>query len=214
MLSLPGEGESFLHLLFECLGNEKYEKRLRSGEILLLISPNCLRYMNTRLKGMNYIPVEGRKTLTRADLLDLQYCLEQVKRLRIALKDTISEANIEVDISYFTSLEELEIENVKASLLLHANKWSNRLKLFSIEQSINSVSEVLLLPKLNLTGSEPSQYWRNLKELSCSLNNIMELDSSLSLLTTVERIDLSYNRISKIQNLVNCYQLELSLIHI
>lgn len=58
-----------------------------------------------------------------------------------------------------------------------------------------------------LMNVKDSPVWKRLTFVSCASNGLVLMDESLQLLTAVETLDLSRNKISKPDNLGNCMKL-------
>lgn len=91
---------------------------------------------------------------------------------------------------------------MKPSILYNFSALAPHLTFLSVDRSVGSVAELL-----GSTDSESTQRWSELQVLNCSHNYITSIDTSLVGLSALEVLDLSYNLVSKIENLQFCFRL-------
>ena len=98
---------------------------------------------------------------------------------------------------------------MKPSILYNFASLAPRLNFLAIDRAIGSVSEIL-----GSGESDSSTKWPELQVLNCARNYITNIDTSLVGLSALEVLDLSYNLISKVENLQFCFRLvHLNLAH-
>lgn len=91
---------------------------------------------------------------------------------------------------------------LKPSILYNFSSLAPHLNFLSVDRSIGTVAELL-----GSTESDSTHKWSELQVLNCAHNYITSIDTSLVGLSAIEVLDLSYNLISKIENLQFCFRL-------
>nr|XP_026693582.1 nischarin isoform X2 [Ciona intestinalis] len=150
---------------------------------------------------------------------DFGHVLDFVQKLRHlhiqCQRGFIKQSNIvaqelSFDLSLFRSLEQLTMDRCGPEQVRVVSCLRRTLNTLSIHHSLTTIQSVLIEEAHeNLPTSEvdPASIWSKLVTADFSENEISEIDISVRLLVMVDFLDLSKNKISKIENLQYLSQL-------
>jgi hypothetical protein len=240
------EGEDFLRGLYQDLS----VKESQLSKLQISFTTVQLSFINQKLsdisrgalRGQRLAHLAKKKPLDHNELLDFQYYLEQIGKLRVAsAAETLDEMTI-VDLAGFKGVYRLEVIRCKPKILYNFSVLAKHLTFLSVDRSIGSICELLGLAKEDVDakpkpgdansvsnsengslearqdqngdesgssdvsrsyGSEKP--WAKLQVLNAAHNYISLMDDSLLALSALEVLDLSYNLISRVENLQFCY---------
>ncbi|CAF3406306.1 unnamed protein product [Rotaria sp. Silwood1] len=109
---------------------------------------------------------------------------------------TIKTQFLSFDVSFFKSVEELELDCVQTNQITGIDNLKKTVRHLSIHRSLTSIREIALS---SLTEIPPSSNewlistWKLVTHLDLSKNSLHLLDESLKLFCKTETLDLSYN---------------------
>ncbi|PRP77458.1 nischarin-like, partial [Planoprotostelium fungivorum] len=171
------------------------EVEITSGQQKVTLTPRGIQFKGT----------------TRAQLIDLQWLVSQVKRVKIESPSNGSdvEKSVTIDCNAFTTLEHLEIIRCKPWLIQDVERISSQCISFKIRHSLNCLSELLdLRTDKSVEEEQKTPHWKKIEHFDASFNNVPFIHQSTKQLENVVSLDLSHNLIVQISNLDNCYGLK------
>ncbi|XP_043078490.1 nischarin isoform X1 [Puntigrus tetrazona] len=199
----------------------KGEQLLAAGEVFLL-RPLQLYAVTQQLKLAKPTCANGDAKADLGHILDFT-C--RLKYLKIpGTKAAVGTSNIEeqclpFDLSVFKSLLQIEISDCDAGQITGLPSLKPTLATLSIHLSAGSMKEILVPEASEFAQWEPEGVdtdcpvtaiiptWKMLTTLDMSRNFIRCIDESVKLIPEVEFLDLSYNKLSLVENLQHLYNL-------
>lgn len=181
-------------------------RKILTGQKPFSLNASCVKHLNRALEELQRASTSLSSYKADDDILQLALFVRNLEHLKLepTLKNVVETRGI-VDLRYFKALKALELEMVKPELIANIEDLSKQLEEVSVVGCLNSISELLDFQE-NTRADE--SVWRNLVLLQLPYNNIPSIDIAVSMLRSVQRLDLSHNLIAKVENLQFCYQLE------
>ncbi|KAJ3702955.1 hypothetical protein LUZ61_006660 [Rhynchospora tenuis] len=198
---------------------DRHAAQLLDGTLTLKLNPVGLHYVHSRLESLKEIetllsvaPVDYLRSYV-ADLGDHR-ALEQLRRilgLLTSLKIVSNLGNNKRDPSPlslvpFSRLRVLELRGCDLSRAEPKGLLELR---HTLERLVchNSTDALRHVFASRIVDIKDSPKWKKLSFVSCACNNLALMDDSLQLLPSVETLDLSRNRFTKVDNLKKCIKL-------
>ncbi|KAJ4820031.1 Outer arm dynein light chain 1 protein [Rhynchospora pubera] len=215
-MSIPN-GDRYLDNLVRFV--DRHAAQLLDGTLTLKLNPLGLRYVHSRLESLKEIetllsiaPVDYLRSYV-ADLGDHR-ALEQLRRilgLLTSLKIVSALGNNRRDpaplsLLPFSRLRVLELRGCDLSSAEPKGLLELR---HTLERLVchNSTDALRHVFSSRIVDIKDSPKWKKLSFVSCACNNLALMDDSLQLLPSVETLDLSRNRFTKVDNLKKCVKL-------
>ncbi|XP_074563839.1 uncharacterized protein LOC141820428 [Curcuma longa] len=204
-------GDRYLEQLLRFV--ERNAGPLLDGSLTLKLNPLGLRYVHTRLDALQELegllagaPVDYLRAYV-SDLGDHR-AIEQMRRI-LALLTSLKVVSVlpqpgrdptPISLLPFGRLKVLELRGCDLSTSSARGLLELR---HSLEKLIcyNSTECLRHVFASRIVDVKESPTWNKLKFISCACNRLVLMDESLQLLPAVETLDLSQNRIAKIDNL-------------
>lgn len=182
------------------------DKLLADGEPVIL-TPLQLHAISFRLKNPLPTNVASEQETDFSHVADF---VSQIKHLVIkGSNECLRTSNIiENSLSYtlntFKSLETLSVKNASISQIGHLGAVRRTTRELKVDDSdMKQIHEILLcdsIYKETVEGSDPYK-WLQLTSVDFSCNSITKIDDSITLAPKVERLDLSRNKLTSVENL-------------
>ncbi|GAM18855.1 hypothetical protein SAMD00019534_020300 [Acytostelium subglobosum LB1] len=183
------------------------EKKLVVGEDSLFLNVWSLDHLCLYMSGKRV-----SFKLTRNQLLDTQYTISLIKRLKVIsnIPKLIEKAK-DFDLTPFESLTSLELNSIKPYLITDIQQLSNRLTKLTLHESLFTLDELIQIGDAvnGVRDTATGRYWSRLATLDCSFNYIPKIDQSIQGLVALEKLNLEGNLITTVENLQECVWLKL-----
>ncbi|KAL5515061.1 hypothetical protein EMCRGX_G000179 [Ephydatia muelleri] len=165
------------------------------------------------IKRRMVLPVASSETgHMRDDFGNLIDFVQKLHRMKITsppehLSD-VSISNIAFDLSLFKGLTVLGLEYVRPSQVAGMDSMARQLATLEVHHSIQALQDLLVqCPESDLPLS--GLQWTHLTCANFAFNELEAIDASIVMLPSLTRLDLSYNAITKLDNLSELSHLEM-----
>ncbi|KAL6545546.1 hypothetical protein OROGR_009420 [Orobanche gracilis] len=211
-------GDRYLESLVKFVENQA--DKLIEGALVLKLNPVGLRYVHSRLEALAELesllagaPVDYLRAYV-SDLGDHR-ALEQLRRI-LRLLPSLKVVSVvppfrrdptPLYLLPFGRLKVLELRGCDLSTSAAKGLLESR---FTLEKFIchNSTDAMRHVFASRIMDIKDSSQWNRLSFISCACNGLVLMDESLRLLPVVETLDLSRNKIAKVDNLRKCTRLK------
>ncbi|KAG5835863.1 hypothetical protein ANANG_G00248520 [Anguilla anguilla] len=199
----------------------KGEQLLLVGEVYLL-SPLQLYAVTQQLRLAKPTCANGDATADLGHILDFTCRLKYLKipgTRGVVGTSNIQEHLLPFDLSVFKSLLQIEISQCDSKQIVGLPSLRATLATMSIHYSAESMKDILVPESAEFAQWEAEGVatdcpvtaiiptWGTLTTLDMSHNHINCIDESVKLIPKVEFLDLSYNELSRVENLQHLYNL-------
>lgn len=165
------------------------EKEFHNGTVKLVLTPHDVQYLQNLLeRGL----AQNRRLsfiLTPNDIESIRKMLSSIIYFQIISRKSLSAGAI--NFKFFTSLQNLELDRIKPSQLIELESLRPQLKTLKCNRSLTCLKDILRGFQQNLERV----FWVSLKHLDISFNSLEYFDDSLSLLSRLEVLNASHNKI-------------------
>uniref|UniRef100_A0A3P9HE48 Nischarin n=1 Tax=Oryzias latipes TaxID=8090 RepID=A0A3P9HE48_ORYLA len=197
------------------------EQLLQAGEVFCL-HPLQLYSISQQLRLAKPTCFNGDAKSDLGHILDFTCRLRYLKisgsRGSIGTSN-IQETSLPFDLSVFKSLLQIEISDCSSQQIGGLPALRPSLVTMTVRRTTDFMTSILLPEASEFSQWEPEglesacpvtaviPVWRNLTTLDMSHNCISTIDSSVRVIPKVEFLDLSYNKLSSVENLQHLYNL-------
>ncbi|XP_074645217.1 uncharacterized protein LOC141901698 [Tubulanus polymorphus] len=198
-----------IHGITESLAETLYLKGdgLLQSKGIFSLTPLQLYAINERLKLAEPTCESGDKKKDIGHILDF-VTLDQKLRI-VGSRDPVGDSNIdmnalEFDMTVFRNLEHLEIVNCNAAMINGVEVLKRTVKTLSVRHTINSLKDILMRDVADMPIDGHGYlipFWLCLRFADFSHNEISSLEESVKLIRKVEHLNLSHNKLLRIEHL-------------